>query len=1059
MYQCCSKCSFFLQEKGSGWALQELLFLEINLAKYAPLQGSKYIKLPKEIGNKRAIINIQNDDSLCFVWSILAALYPVRNNPCSVSNYWKYFHTLNLTGIEFPISFSKIKLFESLNPDISINVFGLEMNNNKRHVVVGPFYHTQNRKSKHINLLLLEDDEGKNHHFCLIKCFSRLIARQISNKKSKKYICDGCLQFFSSENLLSKHMEIYCNKCVTILPSPEHKILKYKNYEKQIQVPFVVYADFESLLVPYQTCEPDLKKSFTTSTHIHKPYSFGYYIKCSYDDSLSEFRSYKGEDSAKMFCKLLTDDSIRIYNNFLKTSVPMKPLTSEEQLSFDLAKVCYLCDMELGCDKVRDHCHITGIYRGCCHSSCNLQVKVVNFIPVFLHNLSNYDCHLFIKELAEDGSKIDIIPINKEKYISFTKKILVDKIDNENVYINLRFLDSFRFMSSKLDKLAANLEDEQCNNTRKFFPDEIQFQLMRQKGIFPYSYLDSLTKLSNTELPSKLDFYDSLQDKHISDIEYERAKRVWNLFSCKNLSDYSDLYLKADVILLSDIFENFRKICMKTYNLDPASFFTLPALSWQAMLKFTKIELELLTDVDMIHFLQKNIRGGYSSVCSKRYSEANNPYIPSNYDKSKPTSYLMYWDANNLYGFALSQSLPVSGFRWMEQDEIDKFNLFDIELDGSQGYVLETDLIYPKSLHEDHNDMPFCPEKLKLSNSTSSKLIQSFFDKHHYVIYYKNLRQCLEKGVELVKIHKILTFKQSPWMKNFIEFNTQLRQQSKNEFDKDFYKLINNANYGKSIENVEKRVNVKLVNFWEKRGRKFGAEILISKPNFHSLSIFNDNFVAIQMRKSRIYYDKPIYVGFVVLELAKHVMYEFHYDYIKQKYGNHATLLYTDTDSLLYEIQTANVYQDVKESVRRFDTSNYNPSNQFQIPLQNKAIPSLMKDEAFGELIWHFVGLRSKMYAVNIAGRLTKKAKGIKKCVSETLTDEDFKSSLDENKIILKRQNVFRSLKHIIYTQAVNKIALSANDDKRFLIPGCYNTLAWGHYKIPFYEQESSTKG
>lgn len=1026
-----------------------MLFLELNVAKFSPLLGSGYVKLPSDIEKKRAVVNVQNYDNMCFVWAILAALYPAQDNPNRITNYRRYLSTLNLTGIEFPIAMSKIKIFEKQNPDISINVFGLEKHNGKS-IIVGPYYYTQSRKPQHINLLYLEDDEGGMQHYCWIKNLGRLVNSQISKRKTSKFICDGCLQHFGTEKLLLEHMKMDCNKCVTVLPSQDNRFIKFNQVEKQIRVPFVIYSDFEALLVPIQGCKPNNLNSFTVSTHLHKPYSFAYYIKCSYDDSLSKFQTYRGEDCAKVFCEMLTNEVKLIYNSYIKNVIPMKPLSSRERENFDSAQICYLCETELGEDKVHDHCHLTGKYRGACHNSCNLRVKTINFIPVFLHNLTNYDCHLFIKELASDKQPIDVIPVNKEKYISFSKKILVDNNKNGNIYMSLRFLDSFRFMSCKLETLAQNLTDEQCIETRKFFVNENEFRLTRQKGVFPYSYVDSIEKLNERQLPSKSNFYDSLQDVHIADTDYERAQNVWNTFSCNTLGDYSDIYLKVDVILLSDVFENFRNLCISTYNLDPCQFFTLPGLSFLSMLKFTKVELELLTDITMVHFLQKNIRGGFSGVI-KRFAEANNPYIPSRYNKSEPTKYIMYWDANNLYGYALSQCLPISDFQWLSQDEINNFNLHEIPFDSERGFILEVDIQYPKDLHEEHNNYPFCVEKNKPPNSNYTKLIQNLYDKHRYVTHYKNLKQCLENGLQLIKIYRILSFKQTYWMKPFIEFNTRLRQNATNQFDKDMYKLINNANYGKSIENVEKRVNVKLINSWKNCGHKQGAEMLISKPNFHSISIFNEDFVAVQMLKSRIYYNKPIYAGFTVLELAKYVMYEFHYNFIKQKFGSNATLLYTDTDSFLYEIESDNVYEVVKENLSRFDTSNYNPQNIFQIPLLNKAVPSLMKDEACGKLIWEFAGLRAKTYEINIDGALTTKSKGVRKNI--LLTDKDFKSVLNENKTILKRQNVFRSLKHFIHTQTINKVALSAGDDKRFLIPNSYNTLAWGHYKIPFYEQ------
>lgn len=239
---------------------------------------------------------------------------------------------------------------------------------------------------------------------------------------------------------------------------------------------------------------------------------------------------------------------------------------------------------------------------------CNLNYQTPNFIPVFLHNGSNYDLHLLMEQLALQIKSLDVIPSNKEKYISLSAKICVNdnslniETDDDNMveaderkkngkkYISLRFLDSYRFMASSLDSLAKNLETHQFIETRKAYPNDELFELVTRKGVFPYEFVDSYEKLETTqELPSREQFYSSLTETGIEETEYEHAKRVWNTFNCQNLAEYSDLYLKTDVLLLTDIFEAFRKLCMDLYDLDPCHFFTLPGLSWQAMLKHTKV--------------------------------------------------------------------------------------------------------------------------------------------------------------------------------------------------------------------------------------------------------------------------------------------------------------------------------------------------------------------------------------------------------------------------------------------------------------------------------------
>lgn len=207
--------------------------------------------------------------------------------------------------------------------------------------------------------------------------------------------------------------------------------------------------------------------------------------------------------------------------------------------------------------------------------------------------------------------KISVIAQTKEKYISFSKSIPVDEIINykgktEKVFIKLRFLDSFRFIGESLEKLANSLDSSQCFEIQKRFSDKKKFQLIRQKGVFPYSFVDSLKKLENEELPTIDDFYDELRNEQIKTEEYDRALEVWKIFECKKLADYAIVYLISDCLILTDFFEAFRSVALNLFKLDPAQYYTAPGLSWDAMLKITEVKLELLTDVDMLHFFKNN---------------------------------------------------------------------------------------------------------------------------------------------------------------------------------------------------------------------------------------------------------------------------------------------------------------------------------------------------------------------------------------------------------------------------------------------------------------------
>ncbi|XP_023317289.1 uncharacterized protein LOC111694219 [Trichogramma pretiosum] len=590
---------------------------------------------------------------------------------------------------------------------------------------------------------------------------------------------------------------------------------------------------------------------------------------------------------------------------------------------------------------------------------------------------------------------------------------------------NINYRD---FMASSLDNLASYLKQQPT--LRKVFGqdyDDAQIELLTKKGVFPYEYISSLEKLQETALPPPEQFYSSLTNSDISTKDYEHAKGVWDFFKISNLSEYSDLYLKTDLILLVEVFENFRKTCHEAYELDPAQNYTLPGYSWDAMLLYTQVELELLTDVDMLLFVEKGIRGGVSQWCS-RCSEANNRYMGEDYNPEKEDVYLMYYDINNLYGWAMAQYLPYGGFEWSDAKDY-----LTLPEDSEYGYIRKVNLEYPESLHDSHKDLTLCPEHACPPGSKQRKLLTTLNPKHKYIIHYRSLQQA------------------GPWLKSYIDLNTEKRKNSKNDFEKQQYKLCNNAIFGKTIENVRKRIDVKLVSSWDGR---YGAEAQISKPNFHSRAIFNENLVAIQLSKTAVTIDKPVYVGFSILDISKTHLYRFHYDFMRDRFGNNCKVLYTDTDSLVYEIGGQNVYEVMKhkDNINEFDTFDYEKDNPFGMPLlrENSKKIGLMKDELCGKILRRFCGLRSKMYSVDIQnGGVIKKIKDIKSSVvKNTITFDDYLQCLRENTIISREQHNIRSRLHVLRSEKERKIALSPHDDKRYLVPGTFNTLPWSHKDI-----------
>ena len=837
-----------LQGRGSGWIFDEVLHFDILTNVYKPLAGSSYIPLPKFLASKKAIINPKNSDQECFKWAVTEAVYPQKRDRDRITKTSKENAELfNWNGIKFPVKLSQISLFEKNNPGYVINVLGYSEDDGIYPVritkqSVNPLNPTtpttlsttpitvsfMDLSSTQrldtptvINLMLLSGEEVSDsnetqQHYMLINNMSRLVGMQTNKHNGKTHICLNCFNTFSLEKSFKEHIEVcLSNEAVKINMPKKGSFIEFNKFGKKLKVPFVVYADFESYTEHItENVNTDDQQSYTKKYQKHTPSGFCYYIV--YRGGIYKKPVvYTGPNAAEEFCKHLEMETRDIYDKYFKNVAPMK-ITKADLDEWKQTNVCHICEKAIsnsGDDiKVKDHCHLTGKYRGAAHQNCNLKYKEPSFIPVVFHNLSGYDAHLFIKQLGVSSGEINCIANTEEKYISFTKKILVGVSDDlsersktetkgdnkpekeKDIYLNNRFIDSFKFMSSGLDSLVKNLTDNgkdssKIVHTKNRFQDKISLCL--RKGVYPYDYMNSPEKLSETQLPPKSAFYSKLTEQDISDEDYIHAQKVWKEFGMTTMKDYHDLYLELDVLLLADVFENFREVCLDNYKLDPAWYLTAPGLSWDAMLRVTGIKLELLTDSDMLMMVENGTRGGVSMI-SNRYSEANNKYMDS-YDSEKPSKYIQYLDANNLYGWAMSEKMPYKDFRWVDIENAPSVE--EMLLNEDLGYILEVDLEYPDELHDLHNDYPLAPETMVLNRV--NKLTPNLRNKTKYILHHRNLGLYLSLGLRLTKIHRIIEFKQSKWLAPYIALNTNLRTKAKNNFEKDFFKLMNNSVFGK----------------------------------------------------------------------------------------------------------------------------------------------------------------------------------------------------------------------------------------------------------------------
>ena len=436
--------------------------------------------------------------------------------------------------------------------------------------------------------------------------------------------------------------------------------------------------------------------------------------------------------------------------------------------------------------------------------------------------------------------------------------------------------------------------------------------------------------------------------------------------------------------------------------------------------------------------VEEGIRGGICHAI-QRYAKANNKFM-NDYDKKKKPSYIQYLDTNNLYGKAMTEKLQVRGFKWVNDiSKIDEDFVTDYNKNDNKGYILDVDVDYPSKLQNLYSDLPFLPERMIINNT--KKLVCNLNDKKNYIVHINVLKQALDHVLKLRKVHRVIEFEQEVWLKEYIDVNTELRKKATNDFEKDFFKLMNNAVFGKTMENVRKHRDIKLVKTDKKRNK------LVSEPNFHNMKLIDNNLAIIEMRKVKVKMNKPIYLGSSILDISKITMYEFWYGYVKIKYQDKTRLCYMDTDSFVVNIKTKDFYKDISQDVnKRFDTSNYT----FDRPLPtgiNKKVIGLMKDELGGDIITEFVALRPKAYSYRTNNFIEmKKAKGTKKCVvNKMLRFGDYKKCLFDNGKVLKSQQRFKRENHEVYTENINKIALSCDDDKRIVTSDRITSYPYGY--------------
>ena len=572
-----------LQEKmkGSDFAFDGVNFFYYDFNKTSINRGGSHIDSPQWLKNKKSTINPKNNDDKCFQYAVTLALNlnSIDNHPERISKIKPFINKYNWKDIDFPAISKDWKKFES-NNEIALNILYVPHNTKKINIA----YKSKHNLTREKKVILLMIGNGEKWHYLVIKNLSGLLKGITSNHVGDFY-CLNCFCAYSTKNKLEKHKKICENHdyCHVEMPTKDNNIIKYNHGVKSIKMPFTIYADLECLLEKMDTCENDPNKSSTTKINKHIPSGYSIFTHCSFDESKNKLNYYRGDDCMEKFCRDLREDSTKIINYEKKKIIP---LTTKEKIYHNKQKVCYICKKEFDNNdndkkqqKVRDHCHYTGKYRGAAHNICNLRYKIPKEIPVVFHNGSTYDYHFIIKELVKEfEGTFECLGENTEKYITFSVTIK-RKIENKDLEITfkIKFIDSYRFMSSSLFKLVDNLSEGihnnkcldcnscldyiritkneklllkcfNCNNyyKKKFNKDSIKklknmysfcngsttesssserinkFILLLRKGVYPYEYIDNWERFNETSLPSNLNMED------IDDIDYRHGNNVFN---------------------------------------------------------------------------------------------------------------------------------------------------------------------------------------------------------------------------------------------------------------------------------------------------------------------------------------------------------------------------------------------------------------------------------------------------------------------------------------------------------------------------------------------------
>lgn len=1052
------------ESRGSGWTMIVIQYLTIQLISFTPFRGGSYIKLPKWVQNKKAVINIRNKDEFCFLYCLAYALYGsnIKKNKQIASKYQKYFKNFNIGNLMFPLEITQIDSFLKINKhlDLSINVYSIIKKNSFNVLRV-----CEDERSTHIDLLLLESEDS--FHYTYISDFSRLFRTKMTGHHKKLgHVCKKCLSYFYDEKSYSLHKTLNCSNYAYSFPKD---YLQFEKFYARNLHKFLAFADIETLVVPIDGCENNPNEPYTLFHQKHVPFMTSLkWHSFNNDPNLDSIKIFKGRDCLIDFIYSLEEDVAYIFENYFKKQYEITELNDKAKayLRQKFNDVCQIClkkiDFETDTFCI-DHDHLLppdkphpqskddifiGNARAYCHSKCNLNFQDKLWFNVFYHNARAFDMKFLVLALARLGKQMFVIPQSTENYHLVSWNVPLNDIHWSRAYI--RIVDSYKMISSSLSELCKSLKKFPIYEDyilKKYGKIELNEKFFEKQVLF-YEYLTEFNVLYQREFPPREAFYSSLSSTNVSDEDYQYARNLYKKLKFRNLMDYVEFYLISDTYFLMEVFLSFRSFLFDLYTVDIAYYISLPSYSFDCALSYSDVKLQIMKDVNSILFQNKGLRGGFCQGTIK-FVEANHRHLKNFNIFQKETSILAL-DVCSLYSeIQCEYMLPEGDYTWLTELEISNIlkNIQKYSEETEFGYIIECDISYPKELHDKHRDFPLLPTMRKMKGSGTKKLIADYFDRLNYVAHIKYIAMAVEKGLLLKKVHRGLKFRQSFFLRDYVRRNLSIRQDPQMpKFYTDVMKLCNNAIFGKTIENVENRRKIILVTGIQKLHR------YVKSPRLKSVTLFASNLAAVELNKSNVDFDRPKAIGLSILDLSKMYMSTLFYDFLCVIFKDKLRNIYGDTDS--FHLLTEGCCQlTLKKYNSFFDTSKYSPGNPYKIVPLNKKESGYLADENGCEIIKAFVYVTPKQYCyvTECNGRqgIKKKSKGTSKNIINRLTYENYYEAM-KNKVQHTECSYRIGSQNLqVYTIKTNKKVLGTTCNKRYWLPNSVHSLPWGHYKIP----------